>query len=471
MTTMSLERTAGEPFLTLGYSRYPFLKAGESWTSPVSVIAVEQGDWHAGARRYRRWAESTWWKPPQPPAWVRHFQGWLRVICLTEYGEELFPFDRVSSLADDVRAGGLETVFLLGWNRGGFSRRWPDYVASERLGGEAGLAEAIAAAHARGARLALFLSYSTIDPSTEWYREIGHTLTQRGPDGTETPFPEVYSGLGTWRRIAVGAKPNVVACPATPAWRTIMRDVGVRLARAGADAVLYDAPGFNSLCFAASHRHARPDEAHLGKAGHFAELRDALRAVRPETALFIENSIDRLHAVSDLAQPCPAPSIDNHFWELYRYTFPELIMTNRELALEETDYQAKINVSLLYGFRFDMSVRRCRATLSDMPRYTAALRQACALREALPDLLFDGLFRDQDGLSLGEGLTGKVYEGARRRGVVVWNRGAQPCRFSVTLDGRAPDAWHALGASAAGPAPAELQAGALGVALFEGGDR
>lgn len=466
-TTMNLERTVKDPSLSLGFGRFPFLKAGESWKSPLSVIALEQGDWHAGARRYRRWAESTWWKAPQPPDWVKRFQGWLRIFCMQEHGDVQLSFEEVPALVDQVKASGLETVFLLGWNRGGWSRNWPDYVAEERLGGPEGLRQALKEAHARGGRVAAFVSYSTIDPATPWYREVGHRLSARSQDGLETRFPEVYSDLGTWRRIAIGNKPNVVVCASNPEWKQLMNEVGVRLIRDGFDAVLYDAPSFNFLCFGENHGHERPDEAFAGVMDHLAELRESLRSENPEAAIFIENAQDRLHSSVDLAQPCPSPSIDRHFWELYRYTFPECIVTNREFGLDENRFEEKIRLSLLFGFRFDMSVYRCRGTLNDVPAYAEGLREACALRDALPDLLFEGLFRDEDGLSLSSGLVGKVYEGKKRHGVVIWNR----CEVSVPLDlslsGRKPSGWHALGEPRQSALPDQLKPGELGVALFE----
>ena len=44
---------------------------------------------------------------------------------------------------------------------------------------------------------------------------------------------------------------------------------------------------------------------------------------------------------------------------MYRYTFPELVMTNRECGEDEVDYKAMAGYSFLLGLRFDMTIFRC----------------------------------------------------------------------------------------------------------------
>ena len=51
-----------------------------------------------------------------------------------------------------LEAAGFNTLFLLGWEKGGFARMWPDYVVDERMGGEEKLREGIEYVHRKGGK-------------------------------------------------------------------------------------------------------------------------------------------------------------------------------------------------------------------------------------------------------------------------------------------------------------------------------
>ncbi|MBQ2706993.1 MAG: hypothetical protein IJF67_01910, partial [Clostridia bacterium] len=110
-----VERRASDRTLRLAVCHYPFAERGEEWSSPPVVYAVLDGDWHAGARFYRRWmTEDYGWCAPEKPDWVRHFQGWLRVIFRTQSGEYNYRFADIPRMFDELQAAGLDTLFILG---------------------------------------------------------------------------------------------------------------------------------------------------------------------------------------------------------------------------------------------------------------------------------------------------------------------------------------------------------------------
>lgn len=463
-----IERHRRTPSISMGFIRYPFLKSGHRWKSAESVIAFERGDWHAGSCRYRRWVESTWWKKPEPPEWVKRLNGWIRIIQLHEYGEVLFPFSEVPKVAADALEFGLSNISLIGWNRGGFSRNWPDYDPAEVLGGKDEMTKAIDDLHAAGSTVAAFVSYSTVDPCTDWYRQIGHKLTNRNYYGLEKTFPEVYSGMGTWRQAINGVKHNRVICSHSREWNDLMRSVAVRLVRQGVDAVMFDAPSFNLFCFADGHGHdGRPADATKNIGSNLADFRAAVREIRNDAAVFMENTIDRYNTSVDLAQSVPVINKQAMFWELYRYTFPEFIVTNREWGFDDDNCFEHVAWSLIYGFRFDMSVYRCRGTIQDVPAYAPLLKNACGLREQLADILLTGHFRDEDGLKGNDGLRAKVFEAETRFGVVVWNPTGEARPLELRLNGFYPAGWYSLeDGGKSSPPPKTVSPGNVGIAVF-----
>ena len=131
---LHVEQVTGKNLLRMGIVKYPFAKPNETWRSEPVVYAVHQGDWHAGANIYRKWIEETGWKASKQPEWIRNSNGFLRVILKPQHGEINFHYNEIPQLFDEAKAAGLNTIYLLAWERGGFGRMYPDYFVSEELG-------------------------------------------------------------------------------------------------------------------------------------------------------------------------------------------------------------------------------------------------------------------------------------------------------------------------------------------------
>jgi hypothetical protein len=54
----------------------------------------------------------------------------------------------------------------------------------------------------------------------------------------------------------------------------------------------------------------------------------------------------------------------------FRYTFPEIVCTNRNGGYDETDWRNHASFALLHGLRYDMSVHLCRGSMADLPEYS-----------------------------------------------------------------------------------------------------
>jgi hypothetical protein len=438
---MHVERDVKTNVLRLGIIRYPFVEPGETWTSRPAVYAVHGGDWHEGSRIYRRWIESAGWKAPESPDWARRFQGWLRVILKPHHCEINWDYSKIPELYEEAAAAGLDTLFLLGWEQGGFARLWPDYYLADDLGGEKILREGIRYVHSKGGRVLMFLSYFLIDRQSEFYlKEGGDACTIKSLWGEDVPFAETYCGEGTYRKIANPPMPMYAACPSTHLWQEKM----IRSARycldLGADGVLYDIGGTKPyFCYAKGHPHAKPSHSHAEKDLKYKGLREAVKSYGNDKIILMEHNVDIFGQHMDITHSglFSFRPEDNLTMEMYRYTFPEIVMTNREMGQDETNYKQNINYSFVQGLAYDMTVFRCCGSLRDVPRYAAYMKTRIELRKKYAKHLIYGKYIDTDGFSVDD--TRILAKGYRAEdgslAVAAWNMSEGTVSFSITSDG------------------------------------
>ena len=121
------------------------------------------------------------------------------------------------------------------------------------------------------------------------------------------------------------------------------------------------------------------------------------------------------------------------FPELIRFTFPEFILSNRELGAE--DY-ANLNWAFVYGFLFDIEIDFNRGTLKDAPQLAAQCRRLCEIRNKYRDVLLEGTFMDDEGFTLNNPrLVAKSYQQGKKQAVLVWNPEADAQPVVLTVPG------------------------------------
>ena len=111
------------------------------------------------------------------------------------------------------------------------------------------------------------------------------------------------------------------------------------------------------------------------------------------------------------------------FPALARYTFPEHIFTNRDGGYDETNYRHHAGFAMVNGFRFDMSVFRCRGSMANLPEYGQLLPKARALHRAADNVVLTGQYTHDDLYDLEAcPVEHAGYVGADGRlAIVVWN--------------------------------------------------
>jgi hypothetical protein len=327
----------------------------------------------------------------------------------------------------------MNTLMVFGWVKQGFDNRYPDYDADEQMGGARGLREAIAEVQRAGGKLILYTQGQLIDPVTEFYRTQGERIAAKNIWGC--PYLEQYASpsQGTFLEI-MRNKFFTVACPAAQGWFEQLKSQLDMVAGYGAHGIMFDQMGGRPayICFDPSHRHARPSLAGgPGKVENMRRLRQAVQQTNPGFVIVIELLADCYAAWVDITHGWgpgffPAPE---SFGELFRYTFPEVIATNRNDS--PSDRKAQYGHAFSLGWRFDASTRD-----GENPSVGAYLARLCQLRNQHADLLLEGRFVDNEGfLCDNSALSAHGFLAAGRLAVALWNPTNTPQRAKVAAPG------------------------------------
>lgn len=385
--------------LECGFYKYPNCVCGDRWECAVNVVAPYSGGWTRTCRFYREWVDSSWWDRHEPPMWVKKMKSWQRVIFKHQYGEYFFKYKdlygRILDVEKSVRADG---VLIFGWWKAGMDNSNPDYVPDPSQGGEKGLKDAIRRYRDAGGHPMLYTNGKIIDKESEFYRSgKADGLVFRDNTGGECvenyKFTAHGSFLGRW-----DYRSFVVADTGNPEWRKLMLSWADMAYDYGASSIFYDQMGrveTHILNWDCSGEFPIPEMAPLRVKGEAMKMcRDHAHSLDRDFAIGAEHITDYLSMLIDY----------NHgdgyldFIDWFRYTFPELIVSDRRIR-DDTDIERRVNWTILKGVRNDIEIYRCRDLIDKTPRYQAYLEQVNALKDRYADCLLLGTFRFMDFFS------------------------------------------------------------------------
>lgn len=443
----------------------PYCMNGQSWTSAPAVAMPYAGTWHTAARRYREWMD-TWMERAPMPEWVRHENaGWFLCILKQQNGDLMFRYDELDRVADIADKWGLDVLGLFGWAQGGHDRDYPDYIPDPKMGGSEELKAAIKRVQKRGKKVMLYANGQLLDTASAFYKAQGVECTSLQPDGA--PYADRYN------KFKSTPDPTFArACFGSERWYQRLYELGVQAQDLGADGLIFDqfgieGPGF---CYSESHGHAKPNEGWAECRFRLTRrLTEALRARRPDFLVMTEWVIDGLMGDFSYFHGCgngfypfiPTPPQKN-FPELFLYTFPEIIATQRNPNPLST--RNATNHACLYGMRHEVESRYvadvkyldgtlpapedyadcnsppnvsevCSTPLEPAAKY---MREVVTMRDRFADFFKRGRFIDTEGFCFeGDNSVARGFLAQDGRlGVVVWNYGRTPQVVSICAEGR-----------------------------------
>lgn len=408
--------------LEAGFYRYPNTFCGDSWSNDASVIIPYKGDWTRTCRIYRAWADS-WWDKKPVPKWAQDMTGWQRIIFKHQYGEYLRSYsDLPGRIYEAGEKAGSDAVLAFGWWKEGMDNGYPNYTPDDSQGGDTAWAEQIAKYRAQGGHLILYYNGRLIDNESEFYRS-GAASKVSNHDNTGDEFTEHYKFTGQGTTLGYyDSRTFVIADMSKRAWRDKLLDWADRAIALGANSVFYDQLGvaeeFPNWDLS---REYPVQDIFTGryKADALREIRDHIKAIDSEFCLGTEWLSDCTSRFCDFVHIVEFTALPESFPEWFRYTFPEVVWSDR-CVRDEVDMIRRVNNTLVKGLRNDIEVYRCRGLIDETPDYQVYLGKINAIRHKYPELLLEGRFAWHDDFSISnDSITACEFAGSDRIAIVM----------------------------------------------------
>ncbi len=426
--------------LEAGIYKYPNCTEGQTWSCDANVIAPYQGNWHETSRLYRKWAD-TWWKHVEPPLWVKNMKSWQRIIFRHQYGEIFFRYkdlpERILNAGKSVEAN---TVFPFGWWDSGMDNGYPDsyFQTDQEQGGDAGWKKSIAEFKEKGGKLLLYFNGKLIDTGSNYYKkDIGKSICCKRNTGMDYTEAYLFKAHDTFTG-SFNARSFVVADLHRQEWQKMLLSFADRAIFFGANAVFYDQLGYLygeqnwdiEKEFPVPNRNGIVDRANVLKMIHeYIGTKDKNFGLGTEGITDITSQyVDFIHNLTGTGSPVS-------FIEWYRYTFPEVIISDREIR-DDTDVERRVNFTVLKGLRNDIEIYRCRELIDKTPVYQDYLAKANHLKGKYNTLLLEGTYRDTEGFNLNNKLIdARCFTNGKQMAVVATLRDAQSASGNVDVPG------------------------------------
>ena len=105
---------------------------------------------------------------------------------------------------------------------------------------------------------------------------------------------------------------------------------------------------------------------------------------------------------------------------LFRYTYPEIITSNRFIHDEKKGWKKHLNYAFVFGLIYDVAVYRCRKSLEDAPNFGEYVRTLVDKRRKHLNHFIYGKF-DLPSMPLPERIWGAEYTFEGETVIALWN--------------------------------------------------
>ncbi|HTN36587.1 MAG TPA: DUF6259 domain-containing protein [Arachidicoccus sp.] len=388
--------------LETGLYKYPNCLSGQSWRNDANVIVPYSGDWHQTSKIYRAWA-NTWWSHRDEPLWVKQMNGFQRVILRHQYGETLFTYKdfstRVKKAGNSV---GVNVAFPFGWWDNGMDNGYPDYTTDPLQGGDEGWKKAVAEYKAGGGKVILYFNGKLIDMESDYYRTgDGKKVSMKSNTGAERNEAYRFSGPGTFTGY-YDARTFVVADVKNPLWKKKLIEMADRTMQYGANSVFYDQLGYgeNTGNWDVTGEFPIPDLRVIADKGEALKMvHDYIDTKDKDLAIGTEHISDVTAQYCDYVHSIFNLEGSANFIQWFRYTFPEIILSDRNFDGEEENIKWLVNQDVLFGLRNNLQIYRLRGTIDQTPIYQQYLAKVNKVKDKYQSLLLLGTYQDTDGFT------------------------------------------------------------------------
>ena len=392
-----------------GIVHLPMARPGEKLTFAPVMVGLLDGDWRAGAKRYRAWADTAFFKVQPKADWVRNMTGWQRVILKSQYGEDYYKFSDLPAMYEAGHKYGIDTLFLFAWWKGGMDSGYPIYE-EPYPGAWRELKDGVAEVRRRGGCVILECNCNYVDVTGDFYKKHWRDILVRTINGGEQYGSHGYPGFGDFRFMH-GARVFAAPCTGTKLWRdTLFSNIKLMHDAIDPDCLFLDCFGAYPTCpcFNGAHEHGpRVDHEWTFRRQFYDDAANYCDRVGRTLATEVVTDIAAAYTQFVHSGPPGFTDLNPHseqFPALFRYTFPEVIVSNRGVRNAEGDFAKMLRNALVYGIRYDAELYVCRRTLDANPAYADIIGRCCRKMKEYGEFYFDGRFTVRDTSPLPPGV-------------------------------------------------------------------
>jgi hypothetical protein len=382
----------GEPIgLTMGWVKLPYTRQG-IFESGTVVLKLHRGDWHEGSLIYREWFDRHF-NVKRVPDWLRKEQAWLSIIISNSEDVIHYKFSDLPRLAAEAKKYGVTSFEILGWDKGGIDRGYPEYEPDIRLGSKQDFQNALTDIKKEGVHPIIFSNIQFTDTDIPLYHEKLEEYVRKGRWTDDLPM---YGwGEGTISSRLGPTRHNMtLMTPSYPEVHKMLMKYYLDLVKSGANAFQFDKTCVLDMDFNPLNK-LGPDRAMpQGVFDIFGEVLKEGKKIDPELSIASETIWDKCFQFVDVSylrmnniDMCPA----------LRYTFPE--WTSTIFAENPFDFNI-MNNGMRYGLVWALAPRHYNSSMDDdvfkpLSEYVSELIR---IRKKYEEILFLGVFNDTIGV-------------------------------------------------------------------------
>jgi hypothetical protein len=374
----------------LRWIHYPYVAPGETWESGDYVLTTHPGDWYAGARAYKKFADQRY--PYNAPKRIREALGFRSIWMTYLTSPPMYRFADLPAIAEEM--GSLDLAELCVWSwfvQGGYP-----FDHDPRQGTREELADAIRRCQTIGVPVSLFVSHHLLvdgpqtDPSWEQRNAAGQRMLSNWTFSREF--------LPRFRPLFDGSHSYTMASGMSPGWQETGLAEYRRMLELGAASACFDVFFiWGGLDFNPA-RAGRPGEEGNHLIAFAQKVRDMIHAHHPDGTFSGEGVTDTTVPVLDYTWEWTSSF---HFANAgpFRYVFPRFRLNANVNEHPRSSLLAFVEDGFLNVMPGAMERR-----LSDYPEMVALLKKLGALRRRFLRYSTEGQFHFMEGLTI-KGLT------------------------------------------------------------------
>lgn len=382
--------------LVFSHVRYPFISAGESFESGEFILRPHKGDWHEGALFYREWFMRHF-PFDKSASWLRKKRSWFSSILYQPEDRIVADYEGYDTWCQEAKSSRIDTHELIGWDKGGLERDYPEYEPEDKLGGRDGFRRLLKNIESRGDKCLVFINYNILDQNTAWFRDELCRYQMQDQFGKQ-PVWMAWGESTLLARLGLNVRRHLVAS-VVPEFESILERFFLDRVRDGAHGFQIDKLCVGSRLDFNPLNKLKPDVALCGGlVDAIGRLLAKCREINPDFCFAAEAGQDRLLPYADVFY---RNSSKTNISPL-RYVFPE--WTSCQHISEPKDFQG-VNGAVLTGSVICVEPLTYQGSLGH-PLYGEMrdyLREVDLIREEFADILFLGAYYDTCGAVLTSG--------------------------------------------------------------------